>query len=189
MPKRTAMNKRIVKKAKRAAPEKHAAAVKPTKQRAVAANILFEVSADRQTVIVRSIANSASGHEWSAHATVIGPVCAIGNPADPFGQAIPEDLELAACEIDPGKHGAESVTARWERGDGLDLSWKAVRSPVAGVMEFQAELKNTGAAPIADIRAVGPLALRLAAEPSDLVIHHLEPDRLPETREPRIRHD
>jgi alpha-galactosidase len=161
------------KEGKRAAPAKPATPVKPATPHSEAADILFEVSADRQAVVVRSIANTASRHVWSAPDTAIGPVCVIGSPVEAFGPAIPEDLELAACAINPGKHGAESVTARWARRNGLDLIWKATRSHVAGVMEFQAEIRNTGSTPIADIRAIGPLAFRLAAGPLNLVIHHL----------------
>jgi threonine dehydrogenase-like Zn-dependent dehydrogenase len=40
-------------------------------------------------------------------------------------------------------------------------------------MEFQAELRITGASAIPNVRSLGPLSLRLAAQPSDLAIHHL----------------
>jgi hypothetical protein len=138
-----------------------------------AAGMVFEVSADRQGMIVHRIGNSASGHDWAAPDTVIGPVCAIGNPVAPLHADAPEGLELRASDIRPGELGADSVTARWTRKDGLELTWRAARSAVAGIMEFQAELKNSGAAPITEIRSLGPLALRLVAEPADLVIHHV----------------
>ena len=138
-----------------------------------AAGLIFEVSSDKHGIVVHKLDNGASGHAWAASNTKIGPVCTLGTLGDAAKLALPEGLELVACEVLPGRHGAEAVSARWASKNGLDLGWKATRSAIAGVMEFQAELRNTGSAPITEVRALGPISLYLSSEPADLVIHYL----------------
>ena len=65
----------------------------------------------------------------------------------------------------------DSVTARWLRKDGLELRWTVSRPAGEDVWEFQSEVQNTGAAPIPKVKELGPLGVRLAANPADLVVH------------------
>ncbi len=135
--------------------------------------MVFEVSAEKRAIVARRIANESSGHEWGVPGSAIGPCCAIGTHPAPDGPSIPDGLELKDSHIRPGRHGADSLEASWARTDGLELLWKASRTAVGGIVEVEAELRNKGAAPITGVRSLGPLAMRLAARPADLVIHHV----------------
>ncbi len=138
-----------------------------------AEGLIFEVSAQNNEVVVRQLSNALNGHDWVASGASIGPVCTFGKSGDTPTTALPIDLGLVNCEIHPVNQGAEAVTAHWASPNGLELSWRAIRSTIAGVMEFQAELKNTGSSALAELRSLGPLNLPLVAAPSELVIHHL----------------
>lgn len=135
--------------------------------------MIFDVSAEKQGIVANKIENAISGHNWVTPDLGIGPSYVIGKTAALFGVINPSDLKLVASEIRPGKQGADAVTARWVRKDGLELRWMMTRAAVTNVVEFQTALKNTGAAPIPNVRSIGPLDLRLAAPPADLVVHYV----------------
>ena len=83
------------------------------------------------------------------------------------------DWKLTAADIPAGKTGVESAKARWLRKDGLELRWTAQKASGEDVWEFQSELQNTGAAPIPKVKVLGPLSVRLAADPADLAVHYV----------------
>ncbi len=146
---------------------------KPALQ-APARGIIFDVAVEKQGIVATRIANASSGYNWVAPNSGIGPSYVIGNTQALFAVASPGDVKLVASEIRPGKQGADAVTARWVRKDGLELSWMITRATGNEVLEFQAQLKNTGAAPIPDIRSFGQLDMQLTARPQDLVVHYLD---------------
>ncbi|MCX7004954.1 MAG: alpha-galactosidase [bacterium] len=141
---------------------------------APARGIIFDVAVEKQGIVATRIANASSGYNWVAPNSGIGPSYAIGNTQAFFAVANPGEVKLVASEIGPGKQGADAVTARWVRKDGLALSWMISRATGNAVLEFQAQLKNTGAAPIQDIRSFGQLDMQLAARPQDLVVHYVD---------------
>jgi alpha-galactosidase len=133
--------------------------------------MIFELSATAEGFIAGRIENAASGHGWAAPGSGIGPSCMIGETPALFGPGDSGRFELTASEVLPGMHGADSASARWVRKDGLELHWRVTRSPAEAVMELQAELKNTGAAPVPDVRSISALVVKLSVPAADLLVH------------------
>ena len=108
------------------------------------------------------LVNSATGYNWVAKATPVGPMVQ-QRGGNPWTGAIQGGaFKLAACEVREGKNGLDGVQAQWRQPDGLELRWSVKN--VSGVLEFQSEVRNTGAADVNDITMVGPLSLDLSVQ-------------------------
>ena len=132
---------------------------------AVGTGMVFEVSAAATGFVADRIENAQSRHAWVAPGSGIGPSCVIAGASAIFDPANPAHFSFA------GKHGADSADARWVRRDGLELLWRAARSPVSEVVELQAELRNTGGSAVPGINSISPLAMRLNVRAADLLVH------------------
>ena len=133
--------------------------------------MIFELSATAEGFVADRIENASSGHGWAAPGSGIGPSCVIGETPARFGPADPGGFELRSSEVRPGNPGADSASARWVRKDELELHWRITRSPAKAVMEMQAELRNTGAAAVSDIRSISALVMKLNVPAADLLVH------------------
>ncbi len=127
---------------------------------------------DAGTLIATQFVNSATGFNWLAAPSAVGPIVEQGagdggSEADQRGS-----FRLTACDMHKAKNGLDTIEAQWLRADGLELRWSAKNN--VGVMEFQSEIRNTGRAEARDITAVSPLACDLAIRPEDLQVHYLD---------------
>ncbi len=87
---------------------------------------ILDVAAEKQSIVATRIENAVSGYNWVAPNSRLGPSLIQDASAWPVA-AKPDDWKLAAAEIRAAEQGADSVTARWLRKDGLELSWTVRR--------------------------------------------------------------
>ena len=134
-------------------------------------HMALQADGENGMLMATQLVNSATGYNWVAGATPVGPMVQ-QRGGNPWTGAIQIGaFKLAACEVREGKNGIDSVQAQWRQPDGLELRWSAKN--VSGVLEFQSEVENTGAADVNDITMVGPLSLDLSVRPEDLQVHYL----------------
>lgn len=72
--------------------------------------------------------------------------------------------------------GGQELKTEWQGAKGLKLDWLVRSFPGTSVVEYQARLKNTGSAPITQIREFGPLSLRLRGDSDNLKVHWVRRD-------------
>jgi len=67
--------------------------------------------------------------------------------------------------------GGSEVCSEWARSEKLKLDWFVRSFPEVSVVEFQARLRNEGAAPVSQLREFGPLSLHLRGDAGKLKVH------------------
>ena len=93
-----------------------------------------------RTLLATQLANAATGYNWVAKATPVGPMVGHRGEKPWIGATQGGVLELAECVASEGMNGIDSLHARWRNADGLELRWSVQNC--AGVLEFQSELNN-----------------------------------------------
>ncbi len=98
--------------------------------------IEITLSRDENVLLSYSLANRATGFNWVAPGTSVGPCLSLDDR--PFVGM------LTAQRQQKTESGAETLNVTWAQSDGLELDWSLTGLPDVSVVEYTTEVRNTG---------------------------------------------
>lgn len=132
--------------------------------------IEIALSRDRDALLAYSVANRATGFNWVAPGTNVGPCLSQGDRL--FAGMHPTNgFTLTGPRRERTESGGEALNVTWARPDGLELDWTLMGFPEVGVVEYTAKVTNKGTEILSGLTRLGPLSIRLRGETERCRLH------------------
>ncbi|MBI4553785.1 MAG: alpha-galactosidase, partial [Candidatus Latescibacteria bacterium] len=130
--------------------------------------ITVALSRDGNRLLAQSVTNLATGFNWVASGTPLGPSLSQGgDPAD----GMETSFTLAGQPLLKTASDAEHLFVAWTRPDGLTLDWTLTSFPGVSVVAFGASLRNSGEELLTTPPSFGPLSIRLRDGTAPYKVH------------------
>ena len=124
------------------------------------------------SLALRQLANRATGFDWAAPASPVGP-CLRQADSTLLGLNAGSGLNPIKKDVEKLKQGGTRFSMQWRRADGLQIAWSVKSIADGSVLEFDAALTNPGKIPVAGVTNFGPLSFRFRGDAGPLKLHSL----------------
>jgi len=123
-------------------------------------------------LVLRELVSCASGVNWSAEGTAIGPL--LVSEQLRFSPVASDGFTISRHEERPNQRGGTALVTGWRGPAGIEVDLAVTSFCDVGVVEFQSSLRNRGPAPIKGVSSLGPLVLRIRPGDGQLRLHWLD---------------